>query len=179
MNRFWLKIAGLVVVVVTIIAGVYVLWYAKTPHSGQIPKHSTSKLASQPKRQLKPEDFQSAAGSRLQDIGTKEQELRQKAVLLSALYRDPNSPEAAKARELLLKVPKGVEEQYRAAQRKRNLPFLNIRRDQNDIGLLPKPSRLPAHLARLKKPAYTPNPEPFCQITYYIKNYGKAMNMFV
>jgi len=159
MNRFWLKIIGLVAVIV--IAGVYVLW-PKTPNSGQRPKQRTSKLATEPKRQLKPEDFQSAAGSRLQDIGPKEQELRQKAALLSTLYRDPNSPEAAKARELLLKVPKGVEEQYRAAQRKRNLPFLNIRRDQNDIGLLPKPSRLPAHLARLKKPAYTPNPEPFC-----------------
>ena len=98
MNRFWLKIIGLVVVAVIVIAGVYGLWYAKTPNSGQTPKQRTSKLANQPKRQLKPEDFQSAAGSRLQNIGPKEQEFRQKAVLLSTLYRDPNSPEAAKAR---------------------------------------------------------------------------------
>jgi hypothetical protein len=144
MNRFWLKITGLVVVAVIVIAGVYVLWHAKTPHSGQTPKQRASKLATEPKRQLKPEDFQSAAASRLQDIGPKEQELRQKAVLLSTLYRDPNSPEAAKARELLLKAPEGVEEQYRAAQRKRNLPFLNLRRDQNDIELLPKPSQQPS-----------------------------------
>jgi type IV secretory pathway VirB10-like protein len=57
MNRFWLKIAGLVVVVVIIIAGVYLLW-PKTPNSRQAPKERTSVLAAQPKRQLKPEDFQ-------------------------------------------------------------------------------------------------------------------------
>jgi len=143
MNRFWLKITGLGVVAIVVVIGAYVLWLAKSPDAGQATKDSTRKLATGPKRQLKPEDFQSAAASRLQDIGPKEQELRQKAVLLSTLYRDPNSPEAAKARELLLKAPEGVEEQYRAAQRKRNLPFLNIRRDQNDIGL-PRPSQQPS-----------------------------------
>lgn len=58
MNRFWLKIAGLVVAVVIIIAGVYALWHAKTPHTGQTPKQKTSKLVTGPKHQLTPEDFQ-------------------------------------------------------------------------------------------------------------------------
>lgn len=142
MKKFWLKITGLVVVVVIIIAGVYVLWLAKSPDAGQTTKDSTSKLSTEPKRQLAPEDFQSGAVSKLEERNPREQQLRQKAALLSTLYRDPNSPEAAKARELFLKVPKGVEEQYGIAQRKRNLPFLNIRHDQNDIGL-PMPSQQP------------------------------------
>ena len=94
MNRFWLKIAGFVVVAIVVVISVYVLWPAKSPDAGQTTKDSVRKLATGPKRQLKIEDFQSSAGSRLQDISPQEQELRQKAVLLSTLYRDPNSPEA-------------------------------------------------------------------------------------
>ena len=77
MEKFWLKIIGLVLVAVIVIAGVYVLWPVKTPDAGQATKDSARKLATGPKRQLKIEDFQSSASSRLQDIGPNEQELRQ------------------------------------------------------------------------------------------------------
>lgn len=112
MNRFWLKISGLVALIISLTIGVCVLWPTKSPDTKQTPQRETSALANQPgiekpqsKHQLTPEDFQLAATSKLEDQNPRQQELRQAAVLLSTIYRNPHSPEAAKARRLLLKPP--------------------------------------------------------------------------
>ena len=97
-----------------LIIGVYFLWPAKSPDVGQLPQQDTGTSAiqpkidnPQPKRQLAPEDFQQSATSRLQDQNPRQQELRERAAMLSSLYRNPDSAEAAKARESLLKPPPG------------------------------------------------------------------------
>jgi hypothetical protein len=140
MNRFWLKISGLVVVAAIIIAGVYILWSAKSRKIERIPQQGSATFNSKRGTGQPPLEkaFMMAqrTSSRTGEFeNQRAAELRQTAAALRALYRDPNSPEAAKARELFLKVPKGVEEQYGAVQRKRNLPFLNNRGDVYSFGL--------------------------------------------
>jgi hypothetical protein len=114
MKRFWLKITGLAIFVLAAVIGVYILWPAKSQDVGQLPQQDAITSAvqpktenPQPKRQLEPQDFQQSAASRLQDQNPREQELRERAALLSSLYRNPDSVDAAKARESLLKPPDG------------------------------------------------------------------------
>lgn len=144
MKRFWLKITGLVFFVFVIIIGVYALWPVKSPDVGQIPQQdaSTSTIQPntenpQPNRQLTPEDFQPTATSRLQDQNPREQQLRDRAALLSSLYRNPDSAEAAKARESLLKAPRG---QFAPFRKNSDFKFLNVPRGNNTKQAPPKPS---------------------------------------
>ena len=71
MKRFWLKITGLAIFVLAAVIGVYILWPANSPDERQFPPQdvSTSTVQPrtenpQPKRQLTPEDFQTAATSK-------------------------------------------------------------------------------------------------------------------
>ena len=112
MSIYILKITGLAIFVLAAIIGVYILWPAKSPRVEQIPQQdaSTSSVQPntenpQPKRQLEPQDFQQTATSRPQDQNPRQQELRERAALLSSLYRNPDSVEAAKARQSLLRAP--------------------------------------------------------------------------
>ncbi|MBW8039615.1 MAG: hypothetical protein FVQ85_06405 [Planctomycetes bacterium] len=105
MNIYILKITGLAIFVLAAIIGVYILWPAESPDVEQIKQQDASTSAiqpktenPQPKRQLTPQDFQLVATSRLQDQNPRQQELRDKAAMLSSIYRNPDSPEAAKAR---------------------------------------------------------------------------------
>lgn len=105
MKRFWLTITGLTIFVLAAIIGVYILWPAESSDVEQLPPQDVSISAiqpntenAQPKRQLEPQDFQPTATSRLQDQNPRQQELRERAALLSSLYRNPDSVEAAKAR---------------------------------------------------------------------------------
>ena len=82
MKRLWLKTTGLAIFVLAAIAGVYILWPAKSPNERQIQQQDASTSAVQPKienphpkRQLEPQDFQPTAASRLQDQNPREQEL--------------------------------------------------------------------------------------------------------
>ena len=113
-NIYKLKIIGLVFFVLAAIIGIYTLWPAKSPDVGQAPRQDAGTSAiqpnienPQPKRKLEPQDFQQSATSRLQDENPREQQLRERAALLSSLYRNPGSPEAAKARQSLLQPPDG------------------------------------------------------------------------
>jgi hypothetical protein len=144
MKRLRLKITGLVFFVLAAVIGVYVLWPAKSPDVGQIRQKDTSVSAvqpsaenPQPNRQLAPEDFQPVATSRLQDQNPRQQELRDRAALLSSLYRNPDSPDAAKARESLLKAPRG---QFAPFRKDSGFKFLNVPRGNNTKQLPPKPS---------------------------------------
>jgi len=94
MKRFWLKITGLVFFVFVAIIGVYILRPAKQPAVGQIQQQDASTSAiqpnienPQPKRQLKPQDFQPAATSKLQDRNPRLQQHRDRAAMLSSIYR--------------------------------------------------------------------------------------------
>ena len=94
MKRFWLKIASLTIFVLAAVIGVYVLWPAKSPDVGQIPPQDASTSAVQPnmenrepKSQLTPQDFQPAATSKLQDRNPRLQQHRDRAALLSSIYR--------------------------------------------------------------------------------------------
>lgn len=144
MKRFWLKITCLVALIVTFAIGVYVFWPAKSLDVGQIPQKETSNSAIQPKtdnlqpkRQLTPEDFQQSATSRLQDQNPRQQELRDRAAMLSSMYRNPGSPEAAKARESLLKPPNG---QFAPFRKDSDFKFLNVPQGNNTKQAPPKPS---------------------------------------
>jgi len=144
MKRLWLKITGLTFFVLAAIIGVYILWPAKSPDLEQIQQQDASTSAikpstdnQQPKRQLTPEDFQTAATTRLQDENPREQELRKRAALLSSLYRNPDSLEAAKARESLLKAPGG---QFAPFRKDSDFKFLNVPRGDNTKKAPPKPS---------------------------------------
>ena len=104
MSIHLLKITGLVFFVLAAVIGVYILWPAKSPDVEQILQQDAAISTiqpntenPQPKRQLTPEDFQQSATSRLQDQNPREQELRDRAAMLSSIYRNPGSPEAAKA----------------------------------------------------------------------------------
>ncbi len=66
-----LKITGLVFFVLAAIIGVYILWPAKSPDVVQVQQQDASTSAiqqktenPQPKRQLTPEDFQTAAATK-------------------------------------------------------------------------------------------------------------------
>lgn len=94
MKGLWLKITGLTIFVLAAIIGVYVLWPADSPDVRQIPQQKVSTSTIQPnienpqaKRQLTPDDFQPAATSKLQDRNPRQQELRNRAALLSSIYR--------------------------------------------------------------------------------------------
>lgn len=144
MKRFWLKITGLIFFVLAAIAGVYVLWPAKSPDVGKLPPQEVSTSAvqqkienPQPKRQLTPEDFQTTATSRLQNQNPREQELRDRAAMLSSIYRNPDSVEAAKARESLLKAPRG---QFAPFRKESDFKFLNVPQGDNTQKAPPKPS---------------------------------------
>ena len=109
MNIYILKIAGLAIFVLASIIGVYILWPVKSLDVGQVQQQdvSTSTIQPsienpQPKRQLTPQDFQPAATSKLQDRNPRQQEHRDRAAMLSSIYRNPDSPDPAKARESLL-----------------------------------------------------------------------------
>jgi len=152
MSMCILKITGLSIFVLAVIIGVYVLWPAKSPDVRQIPQQdaSTSTIQPniekpQPKQQLTPEDFQPAATSRLQDQNPREQELRQRAALLSSIYRNPDSPEAAKARELLLKRPQTPHKQFGPARKGNKFEFLNVPRGKkiNEIAFRLRRTSLP------------------------------------
>jgi len=74
MKRFWLKITGSAIFVLATIIGVYILWPAKSPDTGNIPYQDKKVLTTQTdrekpqlKRHLKPEDFQTAASSKFQN----------------------------------------------------------------------------------------------------------------
>lgn len=144
MKRLWLKITGLAIFVLAAVIGIYVLWPAKSPDVGQIQQRdaSTSTVQPsaenpQPKRQLTPEDFQQSATTQPQDRNPREQELRERAALLSSLYRNPDSVEAAKARESLLKPPDGQFAPFRKAN---DFKFLNVPRADNTKKAPPNPS---------------------------------------
>ena len=144
MKRLWLKITGLAIFVLAAIIGFYILWPAKSPEERQFPLQDTSTPAiqpntdnPQPKRQLTPEDFQQSATSRLQDQNPRQQELRDRAAMLSSMYRNPDSVEAAKARESLLKAPRG---QFAPFRRDSDFKFLNVPRGNNTKQAPPKPS---------------------------------------
>lgn len=144
MKRLWLKINGLTIFVLASIIGVYILWPAKSQDVGQIRQQDASTSAiqpniynPQPKRQLEPEDFQQSATSRLQDRNPREQELRDRAAMLSSLYRNPDSADAAKARGSLLKPPRGQFAPFRKAN---DFKFLNVPRGDNTKKAPPKPS---------------------------------------
>ncbi|HIJ52339.1 MAG TPA: hypothetical protein HPP66_04195 [Planctomycetes bacterium] len=94
MKIFWLKITGLTIFVFAAIIGVYVLRPAKSPDVGQKQQQDDSTSAiqpsaenPQPKRQLSPDDFQPAATSKLQDRNPRQQQHRDRAALLSSIYR--------------------------------------------------------------------------------------------
>ena len=144
MKRLWLKTTGLAIFVLAAIAGVYILWPAKSPNERQIQQQDASTSAVQPKienphpkRQLEPQDFQPTAASRLQDQNPREQELRDRAALLSSLYRNPDSVEAAKARQSLLKAPRG---QFAPFRKDNDFKFLNVPEGKNTKPAPPKPS---------------------------------------
>jgi len=143
-NIYRLKITGLTIFVLAAVIGVYVLWPAKSPDVRQIPQQDTSTSAiqpsiekQQPKRQLTPDDFQTSATTRLQDRNPREQELRDRAALLSSLYRNPDTPDAAKARESLLKPPQGQFAPFRKAN---DFKFMNVPQGNNTKKTHPKPS---------------------------------------
>jgi len=81
--------------IVTLAIGVYVLWPAKSPDvRQQIQQQDTSTSTiqpnidnPQPKRQLTAEDFQPAATSKLQDRNPRLQQHRDRAAMLSSIYR--------------------------------------------------------------------------------------------
>jgi hypothetical protein len=144
MKRFWLKITGLTIFVLAAIIGVYILWPAKSPDVGQIPQQDVAISTiqpntenPQPKRQLKAEDFQPTATSRLQDQNPREREFRERAAMLSSLYRNPDSVEAAKARQSLLKPPNGQFAPFREAN---DFKFMNVPPAKNTKQAPPKPS---------------------------------------
>jgi hypothetical protein len=144
MKRFWLKITGLAIYILAAIIGVYILWPAKSPDVEQINQQDASTSAvqpnagnPQPKRQLEPEDFHQSATSRLQGQNPRQQELRDRAALLSSLYRNPDSPEAAKARQSLLKPPDG---QFAPFRKESDFKFMNVPRGDNTTKEPPKPS---------------------------------------
>ena len=94
MNIYILKITGLAIFVLAAIIGVYILRPAKSPDVGQIQQQdvSTSTIQPnienpQPKRQLAPDDFQPTATSKLQDRNPRQQQHRDRAALLSSIYR--------------------------------------------------------------------------------------------
>jgi len=94
MNRLRLKITGLAIFVFAAIIGVYILWPAKSPDVRHIPQQDAITSVIQPsienpqsKRQLTPQDFQPAATSKLQDRNPRQQEHRDRAALLSSIYR--------------------------------------------------------------------------------------------
>jgi hypothetical protein len=144
MKRFWLKITGLVFFVLAAIIGIYILWPAKSPDVEQTPQQDASTSAvqpntenPQPKRQLEPQDFQPTAASRLQDQNPRQQQLRERAALLSSLYRNPDSVEAAKARQSLLKAPDG---RFAPFRKDNDFKFMNVPRNNNTKKARPKPS---------------------------------------
>lgn len=143
MKRFWLKITCLVALILTFAIGVYILWPPKSQDVGHIPQQDASTSAiqpntenPQPKRQLEPQDFQPSAASRPQDQKPRERELRDRAALLSSLYRNPDSAEAAKARESLLKPPDG---QFAPFRKDTDFKFMNIPKGDNTKKAPPKP----------------------------------------
>ncbi|HUS71850.1 MAG TPA: hypothetical protein VMY06_02205 [Sedimentisphaerales bacterium] len=95
MKKVWLKITGLTILVLAAVIGIYILfWPVKQPDVGQIPQQDASSSAiqpsvenPQPKRQLAPEDFQPAATSKLQDRNPRLQQHRDRAAMLSSVYR--------------------------------------------------------------------------------------------
>lgn len=142
-DKYILKITGLAIFILAAIIGIYILWPVKSPDVRQMPQQDASTSAIQPsvgnlqaKHQLTPDDFQQSATSRLQDENPRERELRDRAALLSSLYRNPDSVEAAKARQSLLKPPNG---QLAPFRKDSDFKFMNVPKGKNTKQAPPKP----------------------------------------
>jgi len=129
MKKLWLKITLLVVLIAGVIVGVYTLWPAKSSDTKQ--DNTVSKAQLQAKRQLDPKDFQMSANSKSEHPDPREEEHRQTAALLTTIYRNPYDPQAKNAREILLKRPEGLQEQYSPTVTKKRFDFLNVPQDSN------------------------------------------------
>ena len=114
MKTFGLKIICSVVMVVSFIAGVYVFWPAEALDAEHTGNQDKDTLKAQPDT-MAPKANADPAPARLLSPKASEFEkrkaaqLRQTADSLITVYRHPNSPDAAKARESLLKLPVGLE----------------------------------------------------------------------
>jgi len=129
MKSFWLKIIGLLLSVVVVMIGVYICWAAESTDTQQVLKEDkrvrSDAEQAQAEHRLGLAELKSPEIAGPKKVDPRAENSRQMVNLLSTIYRNPGSSQAKKARGLLLKVPKGLEEQYNATKGKRNFQFLN------------------------------------------------------
>ncbi|MBN2268998.1 MAG: hypothetical protein JXN61_00190 [Sedimentisphaerales bacterium] len=108
MNRLKLKVVGLVVLIFAMIVGVWFLRPGESPPASQVEKHKQTASKPQASTQKAKTTAESAAERAVSQRAfefekRKAAQLSSTAESLKTLYRNPGSPEAAKARQSLLK----------------------------------------------------------------------------
>jgi len=132
MNRFRLKVVGSMVLILAATVGVWFLRPGESPPAERVEKREKAAFKTQANTQ-KPKTDAGATAERAVSQRASEFEKRKAAQIsstaesLKTLYRNPDSPEAVKARQSLLKLPEGFAKSApgTAAERAAISRFLN------------------------------------------------------
>ena len=123
MNSLRLKIFGLVVLVLAVSVGVYSLWPGESPPAEQVEKQGETVPKPQANARQSTTNADSSTGrsgsTRLSESEKRKvEQIARTADSLIVLYRNPGSPEAAKARQSLLKLPARINQAIQPRQQK-------------------------------------------------------------